>query len=268
MQDDDFEIFESYVKAGRSIICQPCESQNSMNAVLVLRGKLYHPNTKTYILSGDYYTYKNITESHYLSVVEDTLLLTIRKKKLFIEQVKRTREIAQLMDRIQKKDNYTQQHCNNTGNLAGKIASYLKFPDKVVTNVLYAAKIHDIGKLRVPVEILNKPGKLTVAEFELIKKHPKWGHDIIIDTIKNTEIAKIVLQHHEKIDGSGYPYGLKGDDICMEAKIILVADSFDAMTTNRPYRKAMDIKEAIKELRRYVGKWYEKEIVEALVNSI
>lgn len=268
VQDDDFEIFESYIRSGRSVICQPYECEDSMNAVFVLKGKLYHAATNTYISSGDYYTFKNLKETHYLSVEEDSLLLMIRKKGFFIEQVAKASKIAEFMDKIQKKDDYTEEHCNRTGNLAGKIASYLKLPDKAIQNVLYAGKIHDVGKIDVPDEILNKPGKLTKEEFDLIKKHPQRGHDIIVEEIEDAEIANIILQHHEKIDGSGYPFGLKGNEICIEAKIIMVADSFDAMTSERPYRKAMKIDDVIRELRYYSGKWYEKEIVEALIKVI
>lgn len=268
VRDNDFEIFESYIHAGRSVICQPYECEDSMNVAFVLSGKLYHTNTKSYILPGNYYTFKNLKETHYLSVEEDTVLLMIRKKSFFIEQVSKTSKIAEFIDKIQQKDNYTEDHCNHTGNLAAKIATYLKLSDKIIQNVLYAGKIHDVGKIDIPIEILNKPGKLTVEEFDLIKKHPQRGHDIIIETIGEVEIANIILQHHEKIDGSGYPFGLKGDEISIEAKIISVADTFDAMTSDRPYREAIDINDVIQELRNYSGKWYEEEIVEAIVKVV
>lgn len=268
IQDSDFEIFESYIHAGHSVICQPYECENSMNAVFVLSGKLYHTNTKSYILGGEHYTFKNLKETHHLSVEEDTELLMIRKKSFFMEQVSKMNKVMELMDMIQKKDHYTEKHCNSTGNLAVKIATYLKLSDEVIQNVLFIGKIHDIGKIDVPIEILNKPGKLTAEEFDFIKKHPQRGHDIVMETIGDKEVAKIILQHHEKIDGSGYPFGLKGKEISMEAKIILVADSFDAMTSNRPYRKPMSVNDAIQELRTYSGIWYEKEIVEALVEVV
>lgn len=268
VQDSDFEIFESHIHAGRSVICQPYECQDSMNVVFVLSGKLYHMNTKSYILSGEHYTFKNLEETHHLSVEEDTILLMIRKKGFFIDQVSMTNKVTEFIDMIQKKDNYTEEHCNRTGNLAAKMATFLKLSDDIIKNVLHVGKIHDVGKIDVPIEVLNKPGKLTVEEFDFIKKHPQRGHDIIIKTMEDVEIAKIILQHHEKIDGSGYPFGLKGDEITIEAKLILVADSFDAMTSDRPYRKAMSINDAIQELRKYSGKWYEEEIVEALVEVV
>lgn len=268
IEDDDFEIFESNIHAGRSIICQPYECEDSLNVAFVLRGKLYHTNTKSYILGGEYYTFKNLKETHHLSVEEDTKLLMIRKKGFFTEQVSRTNKVTELMDMIQIKDHYTEEHCNRTGNLATKIATYLKLSDKIIENVLHIGKIHDVGKIDIPIEILNKPGRLTAEEFEFIKKHPQRGYDIIMETVGDIEIANVILQHHETINGSGYPFGLKGHEISIEAKIILVADSFDAMTSDRPYRRAMSVNDAIRELRTYSGIWYEKEIVEALVQVV
>lgn len=268
IQDEDFEIFESHIHAGRSVICQPYECQDSMNVVFVLSGRLYHTNTKSYILAGDYYAFKNLKETHHLSVEEETILLMIRKKSYYTEQISKTSKVTKIIDMIHKKDYYTEDHCNRTGNLATKLAVYLKLSDNIIQNVLYIGKIHDVGKIGIPIEVLNKPGKLTAEEFDFIKKHSQQGHDIIMETLEDSEIAEVVLQHHEKLDGSGYPFGLKGDDISMEAKIILVADSFDAMTSDRPYRKAMNVNDAIKELRTYSGKWYEEEIVEALVATI
>lgn len=268
IQDNDFEIFESHIHAGRSIICQPYECEDSMNVTFVLSGKLYHTNTKSYIVAGDHYTFKNLKETHHLSVEEDTKLLMIRKKGFFLEQVSRTNRITEFMDLIQEKDDYTEDHCNRTGNIATKIATHLKLSDKTIENILYIGKIHDVGKIDISTEVLNKPGKLTMEEFDIIKEHPQRGHDIIMETVGDANIAQIILQHHEKMDGSGYPRGLKADEISIEAKIILVADSFDAMTSDRPYRKAMSVNQAIEELRTYAGKWYEKEIVEALVDVI
>lgn len=268
VQDSDLEIFESHIHAGRSIICQPYECQDSINVAFVLRGKLYHMNTRSYIIAGGHYTFKNLKETHYLSVEEETTLLMIRKKGFFMEQVSKTSMITEFMDMIQRKDHYTEDHCNRTGNLATKIATYLKLSDKIIENVLLVGKIHDIGKIDIPVEILNKPGKLNMAEFDLIKTHPQRGHDIIMETIGDADLAKVILQHHERNDGSGYPFGLRSEEISIEAKIIFVADSFDAMTSDRPYRKAMSVNDAIQELRTYSGKWYEEEIVEALIEIV
>jgi len=140
--------------------------------------------------------------------------------------------------------------------------------DDIVENVLYAGKIHDVGKIDIHEEILNKPGKLTNEEYELVKKHPKSGYDIIMQTMGNETLAKIILQHHERLDGSGYPNNLTDNDISIEAKIIAVSDSFDAMTSNRPYSKAMLIEDAIAELKKHINTWYDAKVVAILEDII
>jgi HD-GYP domain-containing protein (c-di-GMP phosphodiesterase class II) len=268
VDDIDFEIFESEINAGRSIICQPYESQDSMNAGFVLSGKLYHMNSKSFIMPGEYYIFKNLKETHYMSVEEKTRVLVVRKKCIFKEQVSVINKITSYMDKIQQKDCYTDDHCNRTGNLAVKLAIEMGVSEKIIENILYAGKIHDVGKIRIPSEVLNKPGKLSEEEFDLIKKHPQYGYDIIMESISNKEFANIILQHHEKIDGSGYPNGLKGDQICMEAKIIAVADCYDAMTSDRPYRAALSKDTAIEELQKYAGIWYDAGVVEILTKIL
>ena len=117
--------------------------------------------------------------------------------------------------------------------------------------------------MNTPIEILNKPGKLTKEEFEIIKKHPSDGADLVLETTYNY-LAPIIEQHHERLDGSGYPRGLKGHEILLEAKIIAVTDTFDAMTEDRAYRKAFTPQYAMDELKRLSGSHYDPEIVDAL----
>lgn len=268
IQDVDFEIFESHIHAGRSVICQPYECVDALSIAFVISGKLYHTNTGRYILPGERFTFKNLIETHHLSVIEDTVLFMIRRKGLVDEQMVMIESVSRLLQQIQMKDLYTEDHCNRTGNLAVEIAVHMQLPEDVIENVLYTGKFHDVGKIDISAHILNKQGRLTVDEFDNIKKHPQAGYNIVMREMANEHYAKIVLEHHEKLDGSGYPKGLKGDDICIEAKVILVADSFDAMTSDRPYHEAKTTEEAIAELRSYAGIWYDPDIVEALAETI
>jgi HD-GYP domain-containing protein (c-di-GMP phosphodiesterase class II) len=144
----------------------------------------------------------------------------------------------------------------------------MKLDEKVIENVLYVGKFHDVGKIDLPRDVLNKPGKLSTEEYEMVKTHSQVGHDIVLDQTGDAHFARIVLEHHEKLNGSGYPNGLKGDAISMEAKVILVADSFDAMTSDRPYRKAMSNQEALEELKRFSGIWYDPAVVCAMEDLI
>jgi HD-GYP domain-containing protein (c-di-GMP phosphodiesterase class II) len=139
----------------------------------------------------------------------------------------------------------------------------LQLDNKQIEGVYLAALIHDIGKISVPAEILSKPGKLSSAEFQLIQVHPQTGYDILKGIEFPWPIAEITLQHHERMDGSGYPRKMKGSDILMEARIMCVADVVEAMATHRPYRPALGIQAALSEIATNKGKLYDTEAVEA-----
>jgi HD-GYP domain-containing protein (c-di-GMP phosphodiesterase class II) len=128
-----------------------------------------------------------------------------------------------------------------------------------------ASLIHDIGKIYAPAEVLSKPGALSELEFDLIKTHPQVGYDIMKTVEFPWPIARIVLQHHEMLDGSGYPNGLAGDDICLEARIIGVADAVEAMSSHRPYRPALGLDRAVAEISQKRGTRYDPEVVGACV---
>lgn len=265
IQDDDFEVFESNIKVGRSIICQPYECIDAINVAIVMEGRLFHTNEGSYIEKGQWFSFKNLEETHHLSVVEEVKLLMVRTKNVVDRQMKMIESVSDLLHIIQEKDQYTEDHCNNTGNLAVQIATIMKLHERTIENILYAGKFHDVGKIDLPMDVLNKPGALTHQEFEMVKAHSRIGSDIVKREIDDPYMARIVLEHHEKLDGSGYPAGLKGDEICMEARVILVADSYDAMTTDRPYRKALTHEQAMNELIRYRGVWYDEKVVDALM---
>jgi HD-GYP domain-containing protein (c-di-GMP phosphodiesterase class II) len=126
-----------------------------------------------------------------------------------------------------------------------------------------AGIVHDIGKISIPSEILSKPGKLTEIEYRLIKIHPESGYDILKDIEFTYPVAEIVLQHHERINGSGYPKGLKGAEILLEARVLAVADVVEAMASHRPYRPALGIEKALEEISQNRGVIYDPEAVDA-----
>jgi HD-GYP domain-containing protein (c-di-GMP phosphodiesterase class II) len=137
--------------------------------------------------------------------------------------------------------------------------------DEQLAGLRLGAIVHDLGKIHVPAEILSKPGRLSKLEFELIKAHPQSGYDILKGIEFPWPIAQIVLQHHERLDGSGYPQGLKGDAIILEAKILAVADVVEAMASHRPYRPGLGIDQAIEEIRTGRGGRYDPAVVDACV---
>jgi putative nucleotidyltransferase with HDIG domain len=177
--------------------------------------------------------------------------------------------IKVLANSIEASDEYTRGHCDRVDEISFKIAEKLKLPDHQKNMLKLACILHDVGKIGIPDSILNKPGMLTAQEYELIKKHPLIGYEIIkeIDFLK--EPSEIILQHHERIDGYGYPNGILGSEIRIEAKILSVADTYDAMSSLRVYRKkALSFSEIEKELIESKGKQLDADIVDILLELL
>ena len=145
-------------------------------------------------------------------------------------------------------DPYTAGHQNRVATIALAIAREMGFDKKQLDTMRIAAILHDIGKINLPTEILCKPGKLAICEYNLIKIHSEAGYQILKKIDFPEKIAEIVFQHHESLDGSGYPRGLKGEEICTEARILHIADVVEAISANRPYRPANKIEDALKEI--------------------
>lgn len=171
------------------------------------------------------------------------------------------------MNKIQQKDAYTEEHCNRTGNLSIQIGIKLGLANEALNDLLFASKIHDLGKINVPIDILNKPGKYEEYEFEVMKRHSQDGYDLVKDTVSQRE-ALIVLQHHEKCNGSGYPHGILKNDMLLESRILAVADAFDALTTDRPYRKGLTYEDAFSILNKDSGTLWDEEVLEALKSIV
>jgi putative nucleotidyltransferase with HDIG domain len=161
------------------------------------------------------------------------------------------------------KDPYTSGHQQRVSDLARAIATEMGLSADRQDFIRTASTIHDIGKIAIPTEILSNPTKLTALEFNLIKTHPQSGYDILKDIDFPWPVADIVLQHHERMDGSGYPQGLKEDDILLEARILAIADVVEAIAFHRPYRPAMGINLALEEISRNKGILYDAEAVDA-----
>jgi PAS domain S-box-containing protein/putative nucleotidyltransferase with HDIG domain len=164
---------------------------------------------------------------------------------------------------VEMRDPYTAGHQRRVAKLAAAIATEMGLPDDQVQGLHMACVVHDIGKIHVPAEILSSPAKLSEAEFAIIKTHPQAGWEILKGIDFPWPVAEIVYQHHEKLDGSGYPRGLKGDEILLEARILMVADVVEAMTSHRPYRPGFGIFPALQEISRNKGKLYDATTVEA-----
>jgi putative nucleotidyltransferase with HDIG domain len=163
---------------------------------------------------------------------------------------------------VESRDPYTAGHQQRVANISAAIAGKMGFNDEQVEYLRMAAMIHDIGKISVPAEILCKPTRLSKAEFDIIKEHPLTGYNILKGIDFPYPLAKIIYQHHERMDGSGYPQGLSGDEILMEAKILAVADVVEAMASHRPYRSALGLDVALDEIIKNKGQIFDPEVVE------
>ncbi len=164
---------------------------------------------------------------------------------------------------VETRDPYTAGHQKRVSNLARAIATEMGLSEDRIEGIRMAGIIHDLGKISIPSEILSRPGILTDIEFDFIKIHPRIGYDILKDIDFSWPIADIVLQHHERSDGSGYPQGLSGEEILIEARIIAVADVVEAMASHRPYRPALGIQKALEEISKQKGKLYDEKAVNA-----
>ncbi|NNN19388.1 MAG: HD domain-containing protein [Acidimicrobiaceae bacterium] len=176
--------------------------------------------------------------------------------------------LSALATMTESRDPYTAGHQNNVGQLGAEIAARLGLDGPMVVLVSQSGRVHDIGKIAVPSEILTRPGTLSHNEFELMKTHTSVGFDILSKASLPWPIAEVALQHHERMDGSGYPQGLRGDDISIPSRIIAVADVVEAIMHYRPYRQALGVDAALDEVARGAGTKYDATIVEACVEAI
>ncbi len=171
--------------------------------------------------------------------------------------------IKAIADTVEARDPYTSGHQSRVSRLATVIAKEIGLPEETIRGIELASSIHDLGKISIPAEILSKPNRLTDIEYSLVKQHVQSGYDILKDIKYPWPIATMVWQHHERLDGSGYPQGLKGDQILLESRIIAVADVVESMSSHRPYRPALGIEVALKEIEHGRGIIYDAAVVDA-----
>ena len=206
-------------------------------------------------LAGIYAIYRDITDKKmYERAMKENIATLSHVWRQTIELIASVSEL---------RDPYTAGHQKRVAELAKFMAMKMRLSPESVDAVEMASLIHDVGKIKVPAEILSKPGPLDEVEYLLVKTHPQAGYNLLKDIDFPWPVAEIVLQHHERLDGSGYPQGLKGKEILQEARIIAVADVVEAMASGRPYRKALGIEAALKEIKRGRGTLYDEEAVDA-----
>jgi HD-GYP domain-containing protein (c-di-GMP phosphodiesterase class II) len=197
---------------------------------------------------------------YYDGIIED-----ITNRKQAVEKIRKALEetIHAITVTVETRDPYTAGHQRRVADLARAIATEMNLSVDQIDGIRMTAAIHDLGKISVPAEILSKPTKLTNLEFSLIKIHSQSGYDILKDIEFPWPVADVVLQHHERMNGSGYPNGLTGDNILLESRILAVADVVESMASHRPYRAALGIETALEEIEKNKGILYDNTVADA-----
>ena len=267
--DDVKEMIEALRLGAWDYIIKPVEDFEVLNHAVeraLERARLLEENER----------YKEHLEEEVKSrtkAFEDELTMrTVAEKLLFqsLDNVQRImngviRTISNIGD---IRDPYTGGHQHRVALLSRRLAEEMKLDEDQIKSIYIAGQLHDIGKMSIALEILSKPGKITDLEFEMIKTHTVTGFNILKEIEFPWPIAQIVLQHHEKIDGTGYPNGIKGEDILLEAKIISVADVVEAIASHRPYRPSLGMDKALDTITSKRGKHFDPEVVDAFVSIV
>ncbi|WP_026581215.1 HD-GYP domain-containing protein [Bacillus sp. J33] len=266
---DGTEVIYHKLDPGTRWGLEPLEGGEALEYLHLLSGELLlKDSTGEKILKpGDSFHRWPVNEYHIFKSTGTTEFLYVTSHPVFHYYSRVTNELRDLVVSIEEKDGYTGDHCNRITRMSMIMGEVLGLDSKQILRLNLASFLHDIGKVKVPLEILQKPGKLTMEEWEIMKKHATYGREILEETGLPSliEAGKVVEQHHERYDGKGYPKGLKGEDISIEASIITVVDSFDAMTTDRIYQKGRSFEEAIEELIRCRGTMYNPFIIDTFL---
>jgi HD-GYP domain-containing protein (c-di-GMP phosphodiesterase class II) len=240
----------------KSFVCLPLLVKNKVIGVL-------NVNTAQEIKSFE------DRDMRLLSILADQAAVTLDNVELYNHLQNFYFEIINALARaIDAKDSYTHDHADRARHYAKRIAESMHLPNVITRHIEFAALMHDIGKIGIEEAILRKPAKLTPVEFEIMKKHPVIGNNIISPITFLAPVAPMVLYHQECYDGSGYPEGLVGEEIPLGSRIVAVIDSYDAITSDRPYRKALPKDYAISELQKGAGTQFDPGVVTAFVNIL
>jgi HD-GYP domain-containing protein (c-di-GMP phosphodiesterase class II) len=225
------------------------------------KGVLLLGNTKRgQFVREDAFTIEKIAAQ--MAVALENARLYEEMKSLFINTV------SSLANAIDAKSPWTKGHSERVMNVAATIAREMGLAESEVEQVRLAGLLHDVGKIGIIEALLEKPAELSEDEFPPLRLHPEKGVAILAPIRQLQDIIPGVLHHHERMDGSGYPYGLKGEAIPLAARIVAVADSFDAMVSERPYKKGLSVKEAVGELKRCAGSQFDRAVVEAFTGYL
>ncbi|MCM3029419.1 MULTISPECIES: HD-GYP domain-containing protein [unclassified Niallia] len=266
---DGTEVIHHKLQPGSSWAMGPEEGWEGLEYFFIVSGKLVYQRDEVSIelIPGQSFFESPIKEYTIFHAKEETEFIYVTSQPVFHHYSQLSKDLLELTISIEEKDGYTRDHCERIKDYSMLVGEVLDLNTKQIARLNLASFFHDLGKVKVPLNILQKPSKLTDDEWEIMKLHTTFGRELLEETRIPLlgEIGLIVEQHHERYDGKGYPKGLKGDEITVEAAIIAVVDSFDAMTTDRVYKKGKSKKAAFEEILKNRGTMYHPQVVDAFI---
>ena len=264
LEREDMCVIVNHVAANSLIWLTPNQNQPRLEFYLLLSGRLSMrlDGREEILCAGDSFYFDNLSEDILLTPLEDSDFLCVGSGPMFTDITHLIDDMNSLNEQIERKDHYTAGHCRRAMAYANALSSRLGLSESRRHSLMLAALYHDVGKCFVPSAVLNKPGRLTEEEYALVREHSARG-EALLKAHFPSEVTQIVRSHHERLDGSGYPDGLSGEQVSMEARILAVSDVFDAMTTDRPYKKAKSIEAAAAEFEGLTH-LYDADVIAAL----
>lgn len=268
-QGDGTEVVEQIMEPGARWALFPQDGWEALEYFQVLDGRLrwYRQDGDVILGPGSGLSVCPVVEEHIFEADTPVRLLYVSSRPVFHYYSTELQEMMRLAVAVETKDHYTADHCERITSLSMAVGRELNLPPARLVLLNFGAYLHDVGKVGVPESVLGKPGPLSEAEWEIMRRHTIYGREMVERTFMK-DAGVIIEQHHERLDGSGYPYGLKGDEILLEAQIVAVVDSYDAMTTDRIYRQARSHDEAIAQLQEGIGTLYRRDVVETFIKVL
>ena len=265
--DGHIEVTRQSVRAGKHFYIYASDTWQGFELIYVIHGELLlkHSAGEMLIGAGGYLHHTGLEEKAYLRVETDVDLLMVASPPGFHLMREGIEDMMQIAQAVEAKDRETSEHCDRIEHWSVLIGERLGMSGQDLIDLSYAACLHDIGKVGVPDRILGKTAALTEDEWDLMKRHPEYGADFLWKRDFLGDAGSIVAAHHERFNGTGYPKGLKGEEIPLGARIIAVVDTYDAMISERAYGNARPSRDALRELREQAGELYDPDVVSAFI---
>lgn len=270
VQQGAVEVTRHRIVAGKHFFLDEAKEWSGFEFIYVLGGSLSltGEGKGSTLRSGDYLYHRGLPERAYFRVDEDVDLLMVSSPPSYHLIKDEIQEMMALARSVEEKDEETEGHCHRLERLAIRTGERMGLSAQRLIDLSYGAYLHDIGKVRVPDGILNKAGPLSDGEWVEMRRHPEHGADMLREKAFLKEASRIVLAHHENYDGSGYPNGVRGEEIPIEARIVAVVDAYDAITSERPYQEALAKQTAVLELKLNAGTQFDPRVVRAFMSVI